>query len=174
MLSHYLNPQNYVSWTISLRRDKIIRRVANMVYFGCSGQSPLHLAFEMNLCEQSMLQAWPQPAGPAKSLGAASRNEDYCSCEATNCLVIMHEHGSEVHVPGACPYAHPKKVTLGKASLKINIGTNAWQSVASSSTQTTNTSSMKNQNKVAGYVLEGEYLGHSFLEHKSPWAKHSC
>lgn len=112
------------------------------------------------LAQQSL---WVLPAG----------NEDYSSREATNCLVIMHGHGSEVHVLGAYPYAHPKKVILGKASLKINIGTNAWQKCSVQLLQTTNTSSMKNQNKVAGYVLEGEYLGHFFLEHKSLWAKHS-
>lgn len=71
---HYLNPQNYVSWAIFLHGEKIIRRVANQSYFGCCGQSPLHLAFETNLHEQSMLQVWLQPAGPAASLDAASRN----------------------------------------------------------------------------------------------------
>lgn len=34
----------------------MVRRVANQLYFGCSGQSPLHLAFEMNLHELSVLQ----------------------------------------------------------------------------------------------------------------------
>lgn len=142
MFSHYLSPQNYISWTIFLSWEKIGRRAADQFYFWCNSQSPLHLAFEMNLHEQSVLQVWLQPPGPAKPLDAGSKNGGLFQPWG-NCFVPIHGLRDEGSIPGAHPCAHPKEVILGKGSPREIFVEIHGRSVASNSKLTTTTSRVK-------------------------------
>lgn len=66
-------PPELCSWTISLRWEKIIRRVTNMVYFGCSGQSPLYLAFEMKSLWAKYAPSMTSACWPSKVFGCCQQ-----------------------------------------------------------------------------------------------------